>query len=48
MSRGLCSSITVPLKIKMKDKMKVALAFLPKDWLKQILACFVLKVSFFV
>ena len=27
MGRGLCNSITVLLKIKMKDKMKVALAF---------------------
>ena len=30
MGRGLCNSITVLLKIKMKDKMKVELAFLPK------------------
>ena len=30
MSRVLCNFITVLLKIKMKDKMKVALAFLPK------------------
>ena len=30
MSRGLCNSISVLLKIKMKDTMKVALAFLPK------------------
>ena len=30
MSRGLCNSITVLLKIKMKDKMNVVLAFLPK------------------
>ena len=29
-SRGLCNSITVLLKGKMKDKMKVALAFLSK------------------
>ena len=51
MSRGLCGSTTVLLKIKMKDKMKVALAFLPKLWLKKVLVCFVSKLplfSFFV
>ena len=48
MSRGLCNSITVLLKIKMKDKMKVALTFLSKVQLKKILACFVLKVPFLV
>ena len=30
------------------DEMKVALAFLPKVLLKNILACFALKVPFFV
>ena len=30
MSRSLCNSITVLLKIEMKDKMKVVLAFLQK------------------
>ena len=34
------------LKIKMKDKMKVALAFLPKVWLKKFLVCFILEVPF--
>ena len=46
MSRGLCNSITVLLKTKMKDQMKVALVFLPNVSLKKILVCFVLKVPF--
>ena len=48
MSRGLCNSVTALLKIKMRDKMKVALAFLLKVWPKKILACSALKVPFFV
>ena len=46
MSRGLHNSITMLLKIKVKVKMKVALAFLPKVWLKKFLICFILEVPF--